>query len=86
VADSAQFSTAVTELADKRYIGTALTAQTCVGFLLTLVTIRIIPPLVETAGWRWVFWILVPGPVFGIVSMARLRGMPEAVRMSGGMR
>ncbi|MHC4449196.1 MAG: MFS transporter [Planctomycetota bacterium] len=86
VADSAQFSTAVTELADKRYLGTALTAQTCVGFLLTLITLRVVPPLVESVGWRWVFWVLVPGPLFGMLSMVRLRAMPEAERMAGGAR
>ncbi|MEM9494019.1 MAG: MFS transporter, partial [Myxococcota bacterium] len=52
VADSAQFSAAVSELADKRYVGTALTIQTCMGFLLTLITIRMIPPLTEVVGWR----------------------------------
>src|SRR5213075_105872 len=47
VADSAQFSACVTELGDPRYIGTALTMQTCIGFLLTTVSIRMIPPLVD---------------------------------------
>ena len=86
VADSAQFSAAVSELADRAHVGTALTVQTCVGFLLTLVTIRVIPPLVSRIGWESAFLVLVPGPVFGIVSMWRLRALPEAVRMAGGRR
>jgi MFS family permease len=86
VADSAQFSTAVSELADARYVGTALTVQTCLGFLLTMGTIRIIPTLQGLLGWRWGFTILVIGPVFGLVSMLRLRRLPEAVRMAGGAR
>jgi MFS family permease len=86
VADSAQFSTAVSELADPEHIGTALTVQTSLGFLLTMVTIWMIPPLVETIGWEWAFATLVVGPVFGIVSMARLRGLPEAERMASGNR
>jgi len=86
VADSAQFSAAVSELADPRYLGTALTVQTSLGFLLTLLTIRLVPVLVELAGWRWVFAALVVGPVFGVWSMARLRSLPEATRMASGHR
>jgi hypothetical protein len=86
VADSAQFSAAVTELSDPRYVGTVLTLQTSLGFLLTLFTIRMIPPLVDRIGWDYAFMILALGPVFGIVSMLRLRGLPEAERMAGGKR
>ena len=86
VADSGQFSAAVSELTDPRYVGTALTVQTTLGFLLTLVSIRIIPPLVEIIGWEWAFAALAPGPVFGIWSMLKLRRMPEATRMASGNR
>lgn len=86
VADSAQFSAAVSELGDPRYVGTALTIQTCVGFLLTLATLRLVPLLVEAWGWRWVFVALVPGPAAGILAMARLRSLPEATRMASGQR
>ena len=53
VADSAQFSAAVSELAPTKYVGTALTLQTSLGFLLTLFTIRLIPPLVNLVGWEF---------------------------------
>ena len=86
VADSAQFSAAVSELGDTAHVGTALTVQTCVGFLLTLLTIRAIPPLVDRVGWQWAFLALAPGPVFGIASMLRLRALPEATRMASGKR
>lgn len=86
VADSAQFSAAVSELTDPRYVGTALTIQTSLGFLLTLLTIRVVPPLVEILGWRWVFSILAIGPAFGFYSMWRLRQHPEAVKMASGNR
>ncbi len=86
VADSAQFSAAVSELSDPRYVGTALTMQTSLGFLLTLFTIRVVPPLVERVGWEWAFVVLVIGPVFGIASMLRLRGTPEARKMASGNR
>lgn len=86
VADSAQFSAAVSELADPRYVGTALTLQTCLGFLLTLVTIQLIPPLADAVGWDSVFPVLALGPAFGIWAMWRLRGLPEAAALAGGRR
>ncbi len=86
VADSAQFSTAISELTDPEHIGTALTVQTSLGFLLTMVSIWMIPPLVERTGWEWAFATLAIGPLFGIISMVRLRTLPEAVRMASGNR
>jgi MFS family permease len=84
VADSAQFSAGVSELADRRYVGTALTVQTCLGFLLTAVTIRLVPPLVDRLGWGGVFALLGLGPLLGILSMTRLRRLPESARMAAG--
>jgi MFS family permease len=84
VADSAQFSAAVSELTDARYVGTALTVQTSLGFLLTLFSIRVVPPLVNLVGWERVFVVLALGPAFGIWSMLRLRRLPEASRMASG--
>ncbi|GIF16327.1 MFS transporter [Actinoplanes teichomyceticus] len=69
IADSGVFSTALSEVADKRYVGTALTAQTAIGFALTVVTIQLVPVLAEAAGWRWAFWLLVPGPLVGALAM-----------------
>ena len=86
VADSAQFSAAVSELSDPRYVGTALTMQTSLGFLLTLFTIRMVPPLVDRIGWEWAFAVLALGPVFGIASMLRLRTLPAARKMASGNR
>jgi len=86
VADSAQFSACVTELGDPRYLGTALTVQTCLGFLLTTLSIRLMPILVRAVGWRYAFAFLAPGPVFGVVSMLRLRALPESVKIAQGKR
>jgi MFS family permease len=86
VADSAQFSTAVTELAPPAYVGTALTTQTCVGFALTMASIWLVPPLVGLVGWRWAFAPLAVGPFLGLAAMGRLRALPEAVRLAGGRR
>jgi MFS family permease len=86
IADSAQFSACVTELADPQYMGTALTVQTCVGFLLTIVSIELIPVLVSAIGWRWAFTALAPGPALGVLAMLRLRQLPEAARIAKGRR
>lgn len=86
VADSAQFSAAVSELADSRYVGTALTVQTCLGFLLTVLTIRLIPPLEAALGWRWMFAVLALGPAIGTGCMLHLRRLPEAEKMASGNR
>ena len=72
VADSAQFSALVAEHAAERFRGTALTLQTAVGFMLTLVTIRGIPLIVDGVGWQWAFPWLAAGPALGIVAMVRL--------------
>ncbi|MFH1481586.1 MAG: MFS transporter [Pseudomonadota bacterium] len=85
-ADSAQFSAAISEIIDPRYVGTALTVQTCLGFLLTMLTIWIIPSLIRYIGWEYVFAVLAIGPVFGVWSMLRLRKLPEASRMASGNR
>jgi hypothetical protein len=79
-------SAAVSELSDARYVGTALTVQTSIGFLLTLVSIRIVPPLVDAAGWAATLPVLALGPAAGIVAMQRLRRLPQARRMASGNR
>lgn len=86
VADSAQFSAAVSELCEPAYVGTALTMQTALGFLLTTATIRLVPWALERAGWGPALAILALGPLVGGVSMLRLRAMPEAARLAGGRR
>jgi MFS family permease len=78
--DSAQFSAAASELSRSDYMGTALTLQTCLGFLLTLATIRLVPSLEQWAGWGWAFAVLALGPVVGIWAMSRLRRMLAQTR------
>jgi MFS family permease len=72
VADSAQFSAMVTELSPPHAVGTALTLQTSLGFLLTMVTIQLIPVLVSLMGWPLAFPVLALGPAAGIASIRRL--------------
>lgn len=86
IADSAQFSACVTELGDLQYVGTALTIQTCLGFLLTSFSIELIPYVVRVVGWRYAFAVLAPGPLLGVIAMLRLRSLPEAVKIAQGRR
>ena len=72
VADSAQFSALVADAAPPDHIGTALTLQTCAGFLLTMFTIRLAPIAADLVGWRWTFVLLAPGPLLGAAAMKRL--------------
>jgi len=77
VADSAQFSALVSEFSPRTQVGTALTLQICLGFLLTMVSMRLLPVVANAIGWRWAFLALVPGPFLGALAMRRLaRGSP----------
>jgi MFS family permease len=77
IADSGVFSTALSETADARYVGTALTAQTGIGFLLTVVTIHLVPIAADLIGWHYAFLILAPGPLIGAVAMFALNAPNE---------
>ena len=86
VADSAQFSAAVTELAPPAYVGTALSLQTSLGFLLTLVSTWLVPRAAEAWGWPWAFAFLAPGPFLGALAMGALRRLPESAKLAQGRR
>ena len=86
VADSAQFSASIAELADRTRVGTMLTLQTALGFTLTLATIHLMPPLVAALGWRYAFVPLALGPAVGVWAMARLRAHPRSAALAGGRR
>jgi MFS family permease len=88
VADSAQFSAAVSELAPAGTAGSALAVQTAAGFLMTSVTILGVGALglATDAGWQVGFAVLALGPAVGILAMWRLRHRPEAIRLANGRR
>lgn len=73
IADSAQFSVLVTESVPAHAVGTALTLQVSLGFLLTTLTIQVVPVIVRLGGWPWAFAALAIGPFLGILSIRRLR-------------
>ncbi len=84
VADSAQFSAAVSELAEDSYVGSALTLQTAIGFLITIGSIQLIPLVQNVVGWQWAFAPLVVGPLVGTAAMLALRRLPESAQLAGG--
>ena len=86
VADSAQFSTALTELCEEAYRGTALAFQTGLGVLLTVMPIWLVPVMVDSVGWGPAFAMLAIGPALGTAAMLRLRSMPESSAMALGRR
>ena len=87
IGDSAQFSAMVTELADQRFVGTALSVQLGLGFALTVVAIWLMPRMADFLGsWRWAFLMLVPGPSIGASAMLLLRRSPGSARLANGMR
>lgn len=78
VADSAQFSTIITEVADQRFVGTALTVQLAFGFVLTVFTIFLVPWVRDLSNWGFAFLLLAPGPFLGVAAMARLSRQPPS--------
>jgi len=86
IPDSPQYSSMITELAEPAYVGTALTLQTAVGFLLTILSIRIVPVFVRVVGWSYGFTILALGPLIGIISLLRLRKHPDSEKIAQGRR
>ena len=86
VADSAQFSTCVIELSPKNMIGTMLTIQTSIGFLISLATIHLIPVFINLMGWQYAFATLAIGPFLGVIAMMKLRSQPEATSLANGHR
>jgi len=86
IADSAQFSASVSELAEHERVGSALALQTALGFLLTAVSIQLLPLIQSTVGWPGSLAMLAIGPALGVIAMVRLRARPEAIRLAGGRR
>ncbi|MBX9928986.1 MAG: MFS transporter [Gemmatimonadaceae bacterium] len=76
IADSAQFSVLVTESVPPHAVGTALSAQLCLGFLLTTLTIQTVPWIVTHVGWPRAFTALALGPLAGIIAIRRLATTP----------
>jgi len=86
IPDSPQYSTMITELSDKKLMGTALTLQTAIGFFIAIISIQIVPFVVEQFSWKFAFSFLFMGPVFGIIALLKLRGLPESEKIAHGKK
>lgn len=86
IADSAQFSASVIELSDRAILGTMLTVQTCLGYLITMASIHLVEIAASWVGWHYALMTLAIGPAVSIVAMLRLRQRPEALRLANGRR
>ena len=82
VADSAQFSTLVTELGDQAYVGSALTLQLAIGYTLTVPALWLIPLIERSAGWGWAFVVLAIGPLIGVLAMQTLHPFEQRYRLA----
>lgn len=86
VADSGQFSASVIELSQPGMIGTLLTVQTCIGYLITLVSIHAIELAASWVGWQYAMGFLVLGPIVGMIATFRLRQLPDALKLASGRK
>lgn len=86
IADSAQFSAAITELADPQYSGSVLALQLAFGFMLTIASIRLVPVVADVLSWQFALVPLAIGPLLGTVAMLRLRGLPASLALANGRR
>lgn len=87
IADSAQFSAAVSELSDPNFVGSALAFQMGVGFAITMITVWLVPNMAGWLGsWQWGFVALAIGPFIGVIAMLKLKSHPDAIKMAGGLR
>ncbi|HEY3886291.1 MAG TPA: hypothetical protein VGL62_13840, partial [Vicinamibacterales bacterium] len=75
------FSALVTEYTPRTHVGTGLTLQTSAGFLLTMVSVRLVPPITASVGWQWAFVFLVPGPLLGAWAMKGLMAQGSGPRL-----
>ena len=79
IADSAQLSALVAHYTPRDHVGTALTIQTSLGFLLTMASIRLLPISAQAVGWQSVLVCLMPGPIFGVHALRGLQRLDEVL-------
>ncbi len=80
VGDSPQLSALNAAHAPREWVGSALTIANAIGFSLTIVSIQLVDRLLPLLGPRYVFWLLLPGPLFGLVMLRRLVGSNRPLR------
>ena len=73
ISDSPLYSSISAQAAPKDLVGTALVTQNCIGFSISIISIFISTYLFPIIGER-IAWILLPGPVIGLIYFCRLIG------------
>ncbi len=71
VADSPQFSTLVAMGAPKESVGTALTITNSIGFAITILSIQLINLTLIEMDMVYIFVLLAPGPLLGVLAMRK---------------
>lgn len=69
-ADSPQFSALVATSAAAEYRGSAITMVTCIGFFISIVSIGVLNYFQHWLEYQYLFLLLVPGPVVGVIMMS----------------
>lgn len=82
IPDSAQFSALVADAAPPEHVGSLMTLQTALGFLLTVFTVQGAPMAAAHLGWPATIAILGAGPVLGVEMMRRLASLRGAARVN----
>ncbi len=72
VGDSPQFSALNATHAPRELVGSALTIANCIGFAITIFSIQLLNAAAAWLPLQYLFILLTPGPVFGLLAMRPL--------------
>ncbi len=71
IADSPLFSTLIARFAPAESKGTALTLVSCIGFTITVISIKFISSFAEIVDPKYIYMLLCIGPIWGLISLSK---------------